>query len=70
MILDLKNVIYVDTSGIETIAELTHLYIKLIICGLDHQPYEMTQRSAYLETISADCLYPDLASGIAAATNN
>ncbi len=74
LILDLKNVIYVDTSGMETIAELTHLCkvrnIKLIICGLDHQPYEMAQRSAYLETISPDCLFPDLASGIAAATGN
>ena len=74
LILDLKNVIYVDTSGMETIAELTHLCkvrnIKLIICGLDHQPYEMAQRSAYLETLAPDCLYPDLASGIAAATNH
>lgn len=74
LILDLKNVIYIDTSGMETLAELTHLCkirnITLIICGLDHQPYEMAQRSAYLESIKPDCLYPDLSSGIAAAIAN
>jgi SulP family sulfate permease len=67
-------VIYIDTSGMETLAELTHLCkirnITLIICGLDHQPYEMAQRSAYLESIKPDCLYPDLSSGIAAAIAN
>ncbi|QWD73831.1 STAS domain-containing protein [Polynucleobacter sp. TSB-Sco08W16] len=72
LILDLKNVIYIDTSGIEAITELAHLCkirnIKLIICGLDHQPYEMAQRSGFLEALESGCLYPDLASGIAAAT--
>lgn len=71
LLIDLKNVIYVDTSGMETITELAHLCkirnIKLIICGLEHQPYEMAQRSGFLETLPSDCLYPDLLSGIAAA---
>ena len=74
LILDLKNVIYIDTSGMEAITELAHLCkirnIKLIICGLDHQPYEMAQRSGYLQTLEADCLYPDLVSGIAAVTHS
>ncbi|WP_255534211.1 STAS domain-containing protein [Polynucleobacter sp. AP-Feld-500C-C5] len=71
LLIDLKNVIYVDTSGMETITGLAHLCkirnIKLIICGLEHQPYEMAQRSGFLQTLPSDCLYPDLLSGIAAA---
>ena len=74
LLIDLKNVIYVDTSGMETIAELAHLCkirnIKLIICGLDHQPYEMAQRSGFLQSLPPDCLYPDLLSGIAATTGH
>ncbi|WP_353432817.1 SulP family inorganic anion transporter [Polynucleobacter sp. MWH-UH23A] len=74
LLLDLKNVIYIDTSGMEAITELSHLCkirnIKLIICGLDHQPYEMAQRSGYLQTLELDCLHPDLASGIAAVTHS
>ena len=74
LLIDLKNVIYVDTSGMETITELAHLCkirnIKLIICGLEHQPYEMAQRSGFLQTLPLDCLYPDLLSGIAAATQH
>ena len=74
LLLDLKNVIYVDTSGMDTISELAHLCkirnIKLIICGLDHQPYEMAQRSGFLNKLAQDCLYPDLISGITAATSS
>ena len=74
LLLDLKNVIYVDTSGIDTISELAHLCkvqnVRLIICGLDHQPYEMAQRSGFLEQLPQDCLYPDLISGIEAATHS
>ena len=72
LLLDLKNVIYVDTSGMDTISELAYLCkihnVQLIICGLDHQPYGMAQRSGFLEKLPKDCLYPDLISGIEAAT--
>jgi len=74
LLLDLKNVIYIDTSGMDTISELAHLCkvrnIRLVICGLDHQPYEMAQRSGFLDKLPQDCLYPDLISGIAAATHS
>jgi len=74
LLLDLKNVIYVDTSGMDTISELAYLCkiqnIQLIICGLDHQPYEMAQRSGFLEKLPKDCLYPDLMSGIEAAIHS
>ena len=74
LLLDFKNVIYVDTSGMDTILELAHLCkvrnIKLIICGLDHQPHEMAQRSGFLEKLPEDCLYPDLITGIEAAIHS
>jgi SulP family sulfate permease len=74
LLLDLKNVIYVDTSGMDTIAELAHLckirHVKLIICGLDHQPLEMAQRSGFLEMLPKDCFCTDLYSGIKMATNH
>ena len=73
LLLDLKNVIYVDTSGMDTIMELAHLCkirnIKLIICGLDHQPLEMAERSGFLEKLPQDCFCPDLYSGIELATH-
>ncbi len=72
LLLDLKNVIYVDTSGMDTIMELAHLCkilnIRLIICGLAHQPLEMAERSDFISTLPQDAFHPDLASGIAAAT--
>ncbi len=74
LLIDLKNVIYIDSSGMESITELAHLckihHIKLIICGLEHQPYEMAQRSGFLQTLTSDCLQPDLLSGIAVATRH
>ncbi|OWF65148.1 sodium-independent anion transporter [Polynucleobacter hirudinilacicola] len=74
LLLDLKNVIYVDTSGIDAISELAHLCkvrnIRFIICGLDHQPYEMAQRSGFIEKLPQGSLYPDLISGVEAASHS
>ncbi len=72
LLLDLKNVIYVDTSGMDTIMELAHLCkirnIRLVICGLDHQPLEMAERSGFIKMLPRDCFCPDLYSGIEIAT--
>lgn len=72
LLLDLKNVIYIDTSGMDTIMELAHLCkirnIRLLICGLAHQPLEMAERSNFITTLPPDSFYPDLISGIEAAT--
>ena len=74
LLLDLKNVIYIDTSGMDTIMELAHLCkvrnVKLIICGLAHQPLEMAERSDFIHSLQADCFYPDLSSAIKAATQS
>ena len=73
LLLDLKNVIYIDTSGMDTIMELAHLCkirnIRLIICGLAHQPLEMAERSEFISSLPQDSLYPDLIAGIEAAIN-
>lgn len=72
LLLDLKNVIYIDTSGMDTIMELAHLCkirnIRLLICGLAHQPLEMAERSDFRSMLPPDSFYPDLISGIEAAT--
>jgi sulfate permease, SulP family len=71
LILDLKNVIYIDVSGIDAVLELEAVcknhHIKLIVCGLAYQPYEMATRAGLLERLPIDCIYPDLQQGIARA---
>lgn len=73
LLLDLKNVIYIDVSGMDALLELEEVCkksgIKLMICGLAHQPHEMAVRGGLLERIPVDCIYPDLHHGIAAAAN-
>ena len=70
LLLDLKNVIYIDVSGMDAILELEEVCkaqgITLIICGLAHQPYEMAARGGLLERLPKDCIYSDLQQGIAA----
>ncbi|MBU3602729.1 SulP family inorganic anion transporter [Polynucleobacter sp. AM-25C3] len=71
LVLDLKNVIYIDVSGMDAILELEEACkarsIRLMICGLAHQPYEMAVRGGLLERVPSDFIYPDLQHGIAAA---
>ena len=73
LVLDLKNVIYIDVSGMDALLELEEACknrgIKLMICGLAHQPYEMAVRGGLLERLPINCIYPDLHQGIAAATS-
>ena len=42
--------------------------IRLIICGLAHQPLEMAERTNFLSLLPSDAFYPDLSSGLEAAT--
>ena len=72
LILDLKNIIYIDSSGMDTLLELNRLChdtgVKLVLCGLDHQPRDIAQRGGLFNILAADRFYPDLAQGIEAAT--
>jgi SulP family sulfate permease len=71
LLLDLKNVIYIDVSGMDAILELEQVCkaknIKLIICGLAHQPLEMAIRGGLLERLPKDCICSDLQKGIVSA---
>jgi SulP family sulfate permease len=73
LILDLKNVIYIDVSGMDALLELEKVCkdrgIKLMICGLAHHPHEMAARGGLLERLPAHYVYPDLQQGIAASVN-
>jgi SulP family sulfate permease len=71
LVLDLKNLIYVDSSGADTLLELAHSCRKhgvhLILCGLAHQPRDIARRSGLLDLLPATQICPDLASGLATA---
>ncbi len=72
LVLDLKNVIYVDSSGADTLGDLVRACEKhgvtLHLCGLHHQPLDIAQRTGLTLRIPPAQLHPDLASAIAVAT--
>ncbi len=72
LVLDFKNVIYIDVSGMDAILELDRTCksqgVKFIICGLAHQPLEMAVRAGLFDLIPADHTCQDLAQGITAST--
>ena len=71
LVLDLKNVIYIDSSGVDALMNLVHTCrkknIDLIVCGLMHQPLDIARRSGLLAHLDGR-LAIDLASGLARAT--
>ncbi len=71
VVLDLKNLIYIDTSGADTLLALARTcrkkQVRLILCGLAHQPLEMMQRCGLVQQLPEDDLHPDLANGLASA---
>jgi SulP family sulfate permease len=72
LVLDLKNLIYIDSSGADTLLALARAchkkQVRLIVCGLAHQPLDIAQRSGLLALVSPPDLAPDLAEGLALAT--
>jgi SulP family sulfate permease len=72
LVLDLKNVIYVDSSGADALMNLIDTCrkkeIQLIICGLLHQPLDIARRSGLLEHL-AGRLEPDLPAGLQRAVS-
>ncbi len=71
LMLDMKNVLYIDSSGIDTLNDLARSCqqqgVALLLCGLDHQPLDIAQRSGLVSHVGTQQLYPDLAAGVAAA---
>ena len=74
LLLDLKNVIYIDSSGADTLNDLARACckngVRLVVCGLSHQPLDITQRCGFVTLVGNAHIYPDLAAGVAAATLN
>ncbi len=67
LVLDLKNLIYVDSSGADALMNLVHTcrkkQVRLIVCGLMHQPLDIARRSGLLQHLEG-WLEPDLAAGL------
>jgi len=69
VVLDLKNLIYIDSTGADALLDLSRrcsdAQVRLVVCGLAHQPREIAQRSGWLAMIPDGDLYPDLAGALA-----
>jgi SulP family sulfate permease len=71
LVLDLKNLIYIDTSGADSLMALARScrkkQVRLIVCGVEHQPLDMMRRCGLLTQLPEHDLLPDLGQGLAAA---
>jgi len=71
LVLDLKNVIYVDSSGADALNDLARSCQKnnvcLLVVGLNHQPLDIARRSGFTDAVGAEHLFADLAGGLAVA---
>ena len=72
LVIDLKNVIYVDSSGADALMNLIHTCrkknVQLIVCGLLHQPLDIARRSGLIEHLDGQ-LEVDLPAGLARAVS-
>lgn len=73
VILDLKNIIYIDSSGADALMALAHVcqkrQVRLLICGLNHQPMDIAKRTGLLDLVGKDCL-PDWGTGLETALSS
>jgi SulP family sulfate permease len=71
LLLDLKNLLYIDSSGADSLNDLARSCrnsgVSLLICGLSHQPLDIARRSGFVNQVGAEQFYPDLAAGVSAA---
>ena len=68
LVLDLKNLIYIDSSGADALDDL-HIAcqkrgVRLVLCGAAHQPAEMLTRNGLRHRIAPDDWAADLAEGL------
>ncbi len=72
LVIDLKNVIYVDSSGADALMNLIHTcrkkQVQLIVCGLMNQPLDIARRSGLIEHLEGQ-LEADLPAGLARAVS-
>lgn len=73
VVLDLKNLIYIDSSGADALVSLAHVcqkrQVRLIICGLNHQPLDIAQRTG-LEALVGKDFKADWPSGLETALSS
>ena len=71
LVLDLKNLIYIDSSGADALNDLARACrkhgVQLRVCGLTHQPLDICQRCGFLDAVGVDHIHPHLATAMAAA---
>jgi SulP family sulfate permease len=62
LVLDLKNLIYIDSSGADALLALAQIcqkkHVKLMLCGLKHQPLDMAKRTGMLDLVGQH-VWPD-----------
>jgi SulP family sulfate permease len=72
LVLDLKNVIYIDSSGADALMQLMNTchkkQVQLIVCGLSHQPLDIARRSGLVERLQGQ-LVMDLSTGLRRAVS-
>ena len=70
VVLDLKNLIYIDSSGADALVALAKVcqkrQVKLILCGLNHQPLDIASRTGLLKLVGNN-VGPNLASALESA---
>jgi SulP family sulfate permease len=71
LVLDFKNVIYIDSSGADTVMDLMRTChnrgVRLMVCGLAYQPLDILGRCGVTEALGAVHQSPDLQGAIHAA---
>ena len=70
VVLDLKNLIYIDSSGADALVALAQVcqkkHVRLIICGLNHQPMDIAKRTGLLNLVHSK-VWPDWSSALESA---
>ena len=70
VVLDLKNLIYIDSSGADALVALAQVcqkkHVRLIICGLNHQPMDIAKRTGLLNLVDSK-VCPDWSSALESA---
>ena len=70
VVLDLKNLIYIDSSGADALVALAQVcqkkHVRLIICGLNHQPMDIAKRTGLLNLVDIK-VWPDWSSALESA---
>ncbi len=70
VVLDLKNLIYIDSSGADALVALAQIcqkkHVRLMVCGLNHQPLDIVTRTGLLNLVDKH-VWPDWPAAIEVA---